>query len=179
MENGRYYRVDKVHHNHKSRGGAIISMDSIDLLTGKKYSKRMKSTDTLDVIDPTSYLVRYKSFDDEEQCFVFEDDDGNEFVVEDERVWESDHRLLRRNLRVRLWGHESEDNSDDFTILGAKIEEDTFVLRVRRVREGEGTADRTIKVEVGDFGLVIRLPAHIKEGDYVRLYNHGKLIIEA
>ncbi len=174
IENKKYFLVEKINHNHKSRGGAIISMDSVELLTGKKYNKRMKSTDTLEIVELQEYSTTFKEYNEEDGSFLFEDDFGNEYTVNDERMWEDNYRLLKPGMKCRLKCHELD--SGKIMPLLVKFDEDTFVLEVVNIREGEGTADRTRKAEIGDFGLIIKVPAHIEAGDFIRVSREANYL---
>ena len=147
-------------------------MDSEELLTGKSYNKRLKHTDSLDVAEVDN--VNTKFVDYEDGVFILQDDYENEFRIEDDRVWRSDYKLVAKGMPVRLLTYENDDG--EVVPLTATISDDnSIVLKVNNI----STYSDLCRAEVGLFDLQVKVPAHIKKGDYIRLSIQGNYLERA
>jgi elongation factor P len=171
-ENNKYLRVEKTFHSKQARSGAVVTIDAEEMGgSGKGYSKKFRSNDSLEVIDVDSHTVRYKPKEDGDiyETILFEDVDTSEeysaprsmLVIDDRFINEIDLAKMEIVLRI---------DSDTNEPIDVYVVSPSVVCNVVETTAGRKSSDRAspiTKKATLDNGLSVTVPNFIEGGDKI------------
>ncbi|KAG2387667.1 hypothetical protein C9374_001261 [Naegleria lovaniensis] len=165
----KYLQVERYVFAKRARSNAIVTFETVDLLSGKKMSKKCRGGESLDLCEYSTKDVTYSS--ETNKGFVFEDmKDGTEYIAPKSIFTNEMIQIMKGGfLKKIIIGIDEETNTAIKvmfpTSLFATVEKtDDVVSGIPNDRHSPVTKNAVL-----DNGLTVKVPGFIAQGDRIKV----------
>lgn len=161
LDGGHPYRVIKYSFSKMGRGKANIKVKVKSLLTGAIVVKSYLSGNSIEPIEIEKVNLQYL-YGDEEKLYLMDPISFEQIEIERKVVGDDINFLLEgEKVWVQFWGEK---------VVGVELPA-SVILKVKETGPGEkgNSATSILKPATLESGLVVQVPAFIKDGDRLKI----------
>lgn len=161
LDGGHPYRVIKYSFSKMGRGKANIKVKVKSLLTGAIVVKSYLSGNSIEPIEIEKVNLQYL-YGDEEKLYLMDPISFEQIEIEKKVVGDDINFLLEgEKVWVQFWGEK---------VVGVELPA-SVILKVKETGPGEkgNSATSILKPATLESGLVVQVPAFIKDGDRLKI----------
>ncbi|KAF0981662.1 hypothetical protein FDP41_012319 [Naegleria fowleri] len=165
----KYLQVERYVFAKRARSNAIVTFETVELLTGKKISKKCRGGESLDLCEYSTKDVTYSS--ETNKGFVFEDmKDGTEYTAPKSIFTNEMIQIMKGgSLKKIIIGIDEETNTAikimfPTTLIATVEKTDDVVSGIPNDRHSPVTKNAVL-----DIGITVKVPGFIANGDRIKV----------